>query len=206
MTKAGRRDESIALDVRAIRREDRAAMTSGTDRRSTTFAAPFATLAISTDGRAVTGIRYLPRSVAASGPADDVAALAIREIERYLGEPAFRFTVPTTAVGHALHRRVWDAISAIPAGRTLTYGAIARELGADPRAVGQACGANPIPLIVPCHRVVGAGGALGGFMGQGDPGVREPDLFAPDPAAGGTFVPAEIKRWLLAHEGVRFGG
>jgi len=182
-------------------------MDSAPDRFPTRVTTPFATLAIATDGRAVTGVRYLPRSVGASAPVDDVAALAADEIERYLDDPAFRFTVPVAPAGPAFHRRVWDAIAAIRAGEARTYGAIARELDADPRAIGQACGANPIPLIVPCHRVVGAGGALGGFMGRRDPGVREPDLFAPGAADGrAAFEPAEIKRWLLEHEGYRFGG
>jgi methylated-DNA-[protein]-cysteine S-methyltransferase len=176
-------------------------------RYQATMATPFATLAIATDGRAVTAVRYLPRSVEPSAPADDVAALAVGEIERYLDDPAFRFTVPIAPSGPAFHRKVWDAIAAIPAGEARTYGSLARGLDCDPRAIGQACGANPIPLIVPCHRVVGAGGALGGFMGHRDPGVREPDLFAP-PARDerDAFVPAEIKRWLLVHEGYRFGG
>lgn len=172
-----------------------------------TCTTPFAALAIATDGRAVTSVRYLPPTVEPVAPNDEVAALALREVDRYLDDPSYRFTVALAPVGTAFHRRVWQAIAAIPAGAVRTYGAIARELGVDARAVGRACGANPIPLFVPCHRVVGAGGALGGFMGHTDPGVREPDLFAlhPEPA-GEEFVPAEIKHWLLAHEGYRFGG
>lgn len=179
--------------------------------RSATGAArirtPFATLAIATDGETVTHIRYLPLDVGPLPPTDDVAARAVDEIGRYLDDPSWRFGVPLASVGSPFHRRVWQAIAAIRAGETRTYGALARDLGADPRAIGQACGANPIPLIVPCHRVVGAGGALGGFMGRRDPGVREPDLFAseaPDPPH--AFEPAEVKRWLLAHEGCRFAG
>ena len=182
-------------------------MKAGTPRATTTVTTPFATLEISTDGRAVTGVRYRPASVGTSHPADEVAALAVEEIGRYLDDPSFAFSVPIRLLGLPFHRKVWDAISRIPPGEARTYGALARELDTEARAIGQACGANPIPLFVPCHRVVGAGGSLGGFMGRRDPGVREPDLFAtPDPDSVPAFEPAEIKRWLLAHEGYRFGG
>lgn len=182
-------------------------MPAATGVAETRMRTPFATLAITTDGRMLLHLRYLPSSVEPSAPADAIAALTVDEIGRYLDDPGWRFTVPLAAIGSPFHRRVWEAIAAIPSGATRTYGAIARELDADPRAIGQACGANPIPLIVPCHRVVGAGGALGGFMGHRDPGVREPDLFAPaESVAQERFEPAEIKRWLLEHEGYRFGG
>jgi methylated-DNA-[protein]-cysteine S-methyltransferase len=82
---------------------------------------------------------------------------------------------------------VWDAIAAIPRGESRTYGELARQLHTAPRAIGGACGSNPIALVIPCHRVVGSKGALGGFM-RADDG---------DPLA--------IKRWLLSHEGYRFG-
>jgi methylated-DNA-[protein]-cysteine S-methyltransferase len=77
---------------------------------------------------------------------------------------------------------VWAEISAIPLGKTETYGQLAKNLKNAPRAVGQACGANPYPLVVPCHRVVASNGGLGGFNRQG----------------GGFLL--EVKRWLLAHE------
>jgi methylated-DNA-[protein]-cysteine S-methyltransferase len=79
---------------------------------------------------------------------------------------------------------VWEAIAAIPRGRTLTYGQVAKQVRSAPRAVGQACGANWFPLVIPCHRVVGAK-SLGGFGHHGE----------------GFHL--EIKRWLLAHEGVK---
>jgi methylated-DNA-[protein]-cysteine S-methyltransferase len=86
-------------------------------------------------------------------------------------------------------------IRAIPLSESRTYGEVARAVRSAPRAVGQACGANRIALIIPCHRVVGSCGALGGFMGSAE-GER-PGADAADPLA--------IKRWLLRHEGYRFG-
>ena len=91
--------------------------------------------------------------------------------------------MPLRPSGTAFQRRVWEQISAIPNHQTRTYGELAIALRNAPRAVGQACGANPFPLIVPCHRVIAAGGGLGGFSRQ----------------RGGFLL--DIKRWLLAHEG-----
>jgi methylated-DNA-[protein]-cysteine S-methyltransferase len=149
--------------------------------------APFAVLGIRTEGGRVTAIEYLPRSERAQAPADPIAARAVRELERYLADPRHRFTLPLAPRGTEFQRRVWDAISAIPVGQSRTYGEIARTVRSAPRAVGQACGANPIALVVPCHRVVGSLGSLGGFMN----------------AAAGD--PLAVKRWLLEHEGYRFG-
>jgi methylated-DNA-[protein]-cysteine S-methyltransferase len=148
---------------------------------------PFAVVGIRTDGRAITGIEYLPKSERASAPADPVARRAVRELERYFADPHHRFTLPLAPRGTVFQRRVWDAVAAIPVGESRTYGEIARTVRSAPRAVGQACGANPIALVVPCHRVVGSQGALGGFMNAADG----------DPLA--------VKRWLLTHEGYRFG-
>jgi methylated-DNA-[protein]-cysteine S-methyltransferase len=148
---------------------------------------PFATLGIRTADGKVTCIEYLPRRERAQAAADPVAARAVRELERYLADPRHRFALPLAPRGTEFQRRVWDAISAIPVGESRTYGEIARTVRSAPRAVGQACGANPIALVVPCHRVVGRLGALGGFMN----------------AAAGD--PLAVKRWLLEHEGYRFG-
>jgi len=149
--------------------------------------APFAVLGICTAGGAVTGIAYLPKSERAQAPTDAVAEQAVRQIERYLDDPHFRFTLPLAPAGTAFRRRVSDALARIPVGESRTYGELARELHTAPRAVGGACAANTIALVIPCHRVVGSQGSLGGFMNAVDG----------DPIA--------IKRWLLTHEGYRFG-
>jgi methylated-DNA-[protein]-cysteine S-methyltransferase len=148
---------------------------------------PFAVLGIRTFGGYLTGIEYLPRGERAQAPADALAERACRQLERYLADPQFRFTLPLAPQGTPFRRRVWDALASIPVGESRTYGEMARRLATAPRAVGGACGANPIALVIPCHRVVGSQGSLGGFMGAIDG----------DPIA--------IKRWLLAHEGYRFG-
>src|SRR2546423_5849421 len=148
---------------------------------------PFAVLGIRISGSAITAVEYLPLSERAMGPTHALAERTCRQLERYLDDPTFRFTLPLAPAGTAFRRRVWDALPAIPVGESRTYGEIARQLSSAPRAIGGACGANPIALIIPCHRVVGSRGSLGGFMG-----VTEGD-------------PIDIKRWLLTHEGYRFG-
>ena len=151
------------------------------------LAAPFAVLGIRTSGGAITGIEYLPKDERAQAPANALAARACRQLQRYFADPEFRFALPLSPAGTAFRRKVWDALADIPVGESRTYGELARSLHTAPRAVGGACGANPIALIIPCHRVVGSQGSLGGFMHAIDG----------DPIA--------IKRWLLAHEGYRFG-
>lgn len=114
---------------------------------------------------------------------------ARRQIEAYFDGDLEDFELPLAPAGTPFQRLVWAALSAIPYARTITYGALATEVKTSPRAAGMACGANPIPLIIPCHRVLGAGGQLGGYSGdggvqtkvallclEGAPGF-EPDLF-----------------------------
>lgn len=149
--------------------------------------APFAVLGIRTAGGAVTGIHYLPLEERSLAPAGALAERACKELERYLADPQVRFTLPLAALGSPFRQRVWQALTQIPIGESRTYGELARQLHSAPRAIGGACGANPIALVIPCHRVVGTHGSLGGFMG-----VTEGE-------------PIAIKRWLLAHEGYRFG-
>lgn len=150
------------------------------------MAAPFAVLGIRTAGDRLIGIEYLPRGVATLAPLNALAEHVCRQIERYLDDAGYRFDLPFDYCGTDFQCRVWRAIHAIPGGRTLTYLDIARRLHTAPRPVGGACGANRIPLVIPCHRVVGSGG-IGGFMhARRGPGI-------------------EIKRWLLRHEGAATG-
>jgi methylated-DNA-[protein]-cysteine S-methyltransferase len=92
---------------------------------------------------------------------------AARQIDAYFARALTRFTVPLRFIGTDFQRAVWQALLTIPYGETRSYGAIARQIGrpAAIRAVGAANGRNPISILAPCHRVVGAGGALTGFAG-----------------------------------------
>ena len=145
------------------------------------LATPFAVLGIRAAGELVTHIEYLSRGVATLAPTNRLAAKVCRQIEKYLDDPEYRFDLPFEYRGTAFQQRVWRAIYSIPSGKTLTYMDVARQLKSAPRPVGGACGANRLPLVIPCHRVVASGG-IGGFMH----------------ARGGE--PIAIKQWLLKHE------
>jgi methylated-DNA-[protein]-cysteine S-methyltransferase len=91
---------------------------------------------------------------------------AARQMLAYFAGEMHEFDLPLDPGGNDLERRVFAAMRAIPFGRTRTYGEIARDLGTYGQPVGEACGANPIPVIIPCHRVLSATG-LGGYSGTG---------------------------------------
>lgn len=90
---------------------------------------------------------------------------AKRQLLEYLAGRRRTFDLPLAPEGAATERRVWQLMSEIPFGETRTYGALGKALALAPRAVGQACGRNPLPIFIPCHRVVGSHGALGGYSG-----------------------------------------
>lgn len=131
----------------------------------------------------VVRVDYLPPDGATRAATNPLAREACRQIGAYLADARYRFDLPCAAEGTAFQHRVWREIARIPSGSTRTYGELAKALESAPRPVGGACGSNPIPLIVPCHRVIAAGGGLGGFMHSRSP------------------LPLNIKRWLLRHEG-----
>ena len=93
---------------------------------------------------------------------------ATRQLTAYLDGHLEIFDLPVAPIGSDFQQRVWTAMSEIPYGRTKTYGELAQRIGGVARAVGGACGANPIPIIIPCHRVTGAGGRMTGYSaGEG---------------------------------------
>lgn len=157
----------------------------GTELFSAIVAAPFGAVGIRTDADSVRELVYLPPHFAEKDALDATAALAAAQVTQYLADPDFVFTLPLLQVGSAYQQRVWAAINAIARGTVRTYGQVARDIGSAPRAVGQACGANWFPLVIPCHRVTAAGG-LGGFANHDD--------------ENGFHL--SVKRWLLRHEGV----
>ena len=138
-------------------------------------------VAVAIHEQRVTEIRYLPPAVSAQDPANALAEKAARQLERYRADPDARFDLPLQVQGTPFQLRLWQALCEIPRGRTLTYGELARRLGGEARAVGQACGDNRLPIVIPCHRVVAANG-IGGFAHS----------------TSGYLL--EAKRWLLAHE------
>lgn len=143
---------------------------------------PCAVLGIRTEGAALLGVDFLPVRESILAPSDDFTQTVCAQITAYLRDPDFILDVPLQYSATAHQNKVWQALRAIPRGSARTYGALAQQLNSSPRAVGGACGDNPIPLFIPCHRVVAKNGA-GGFMHH---------------ASG---APLDIKAWLLRHEG-----
>lgn len=161
----------------------------GSEIFSAITATPFGAIGIRTHAGAVCELVYLPKHFREKDATDAVAERAAQQVQRYADDPDYVFDLPLAEAGSAYQRRVWDAISAIPRGSVLTYGQVAKLIASAPRAVGQACGANPFPLVIPCHRVTAAGG-IGGFSNHDD--------------ENGFHI--TVKRWLLAHEGVAGAG
>lgn len=147
--------------------------------------APFGAIGVRCENQLISELVYLPPRFQEKAPDNKLAETAVRQIASYLKDPDFHFDLPLKSAGTHFQGRVWQAISSIPRGQVLTYGQIAKYLRSAPRAVGQACGANWYPLIIPCHRVTAAGG-LGGFAHHDD--------------ESGFHL--GVKRWLLTHEDV----
>jgi methylated-DNA-[protein]-cysteine S-methyltransferase len=143
--------------------------------------APFGKLGIRCSDDFVLGIAFLPTKIPELAPGNPLARKVCAQLKAYLADANFHFDLPLKLDGTPHQLKVWQAMQAIPRGQTMTYGELAKRIGSSAQAVGQACGNNPIPVVVPCHRVVGKTG-LGGFMQH---------------AEGESL---DIKRWLLAHE------
>ena len=136
---------------------------------------PVGRLALQAEGETLTGVHWAGAGERArNDKPSPVLKEARRQLERYFAGRLKAFDLPLAARGTDFQKRVWKMMREIPYGETATYGGIAMALGSGPRAVGTACGRNPIPIIVPCHRVLGSGGREGGFSGgQGLPTKRK---------------------------------
>lgn len=151
---------------------------------------PVGWLRLRGEGDALTDVDFVDR--ARGGDADrqsdvlPVLARAAAALETFTRRGGPIREIPVAPAGTPFQQRVWQRMRRIPPGRTVTYGELARELGTGPRAVAGACRRNPIPLFIPCHRVV-AGRGLGGYAGAVD------------------GLPLERKRWLLVLEGALDG-
>ena len=137
-------------------------------------------LGIRTTTQGLSGIAFLPlqREVA---PVTPQAKRVVSQLEDYFADPEWTFDLPLDLQGSEFQLRVWRRLAEIPPGRPLSYGQLAADIGSGARAVGNACRRNPVPLVLPCHRVVAKSGP-GGFAGSTE----------------GGFMP--IKQALLAHE------
>ncbi len=142
---------------------------------------PFGWIAVRLQDDSVQELALLPAKPPVDESDDPLAERIMRQLQRYLDTGMWPQNLPLNPRGTVFQHRVWSALLEIPVGQTKTYGELARKLGTSPRAIGGACRANPIPLLIPCHRIVAAG-SDGGFAGHGS----------------GYWM--DIKRWLLQLE------
>ncbi|MBU3629908.1 methylated-DNA--[protein]-cysteine S-methyltransferase [Polynucleobacter sp. AP-Melu-500A-A1] len=161
---------------------------SSADLQYCVIQAPFGCLGIETGmvegSLMVSKIDYLPATTALIKPQNQLAREVEKQCKAYFKNPQFQFELPLRPQGTEHQNKVWKSVLDIPFGQTSTYGQLAKNIKSGARAVGTACGANPYPLVTPCHRVVSAQG-IGGFMKEDAPGFYR-----------------QIKIWLLKHEGV----
>ena len=149
---------------------------------------PFSALEIRCTDEAVVSVDFVARLETELVPAamTELMQRVVEQITAYCQSPRRMFDLPLELEGTEFQQRVWRALQAISPGQVKTYGELARELKTSPRAVGNACRQNPVPLIIPCHRVVAKQG-IGGFGG-----VTQGQVLA-------------IKQQSLRHEGVEIG-
>ncbi|SMC15921.1 methylated-DNA-[protein]-cysteine S-methyltransferase [Andreprevotia lacus DSM 23236] len=146
--------------------------------------APFSRIGLGADGDVLVRIDFVLPTVPLQAPQSAILREAAGQVAAYLQDPLFQFDLPYRLQGSLHQRKVWQRIAAIPSGEVIRYADLAQDINSVARAVGGACGANPLPLLIPCHRVVAADG-LGGFNARRN---------------GVDWLP--VKRWLLKHEGV----
>jgi methylated-DNA-[protein]-cysteine S-methyltransferase len=145
------------------------------------IAAPFGAIGIRAQDEFLTGISLVPEALPEKQSAQPFVQQIVEQLRAYLHDPATPLHIAYAVKGTPFQKRVWQAIARIPSGQTLSYGELAQQVGSGPRAVANVCGANQVPLFIPCHRVVSKNG-IGGFMQGDENGLK-------------------VKRWLLAHEG-----
>ncbi len=144
---------------------------------------PLGRLGLHTGPKGLCSLEYVGNAVLLKPPSTELCKQVMKALAHYFDGGGLHDDLPLDPQGTPFQRRVWSALRAIPTGQVITYGELAKRLGSGPRAVGGACRHNPIPILVPCHRVVGKADN-GGYAGhkQGPMMMR--------------------KQWLLAHEGV----
>ena len=142
---------------------------------------PCGMLGIWDDGQVLQAINFLYEGAQARSPRSVLAEKASIQLEKFFSDPKFQFDLPLAASATPFQKQARQALLRIPVGQTMSYGNVAKTIASSARAIAGACRRNPVPIIVPCHRVIAING-IGGFSG----------------ALGGK--PLENKKWLLKHE------
>ncbi|MBN2751290.1 MAG: methylated-DNA--[protein]-cysteine S-methyltransferase [Rhodospirillaceae bacterium] len=126
---------------------------------------PFGPLTLFAEDDAVIALDW-GQGATTEGTVPDVLNRAKHQLAEYFAKTRRIFDLPFNPTGTVFQNRVWTALSSIPYGETRSYGDLAQDLGTSPRAIGNACGANPIPILIPCHRIIAANGQMGGYSGE----------------------------------------
>lgn len=140
-------------------------------------------LAIVTQGDKLQALLFVSQSTRLKQPKAAFTKNVVEQLQAYFSESDYKFTLPLEPDGTVYQKRVWNRLRKCPTGKVWTYGELAGQIHSAPRAVGNACRRNPIPIVVPCHRVVSAN-CVGGYAGH----------------TSGNYL--SIKHWLLQHESV----
>lgn len=143
---------------------------------------PFGAVGVRVDDDYVLAIERLQGGLARDAD-HPLAAETVRQLAAWFADPSRPFALPLAPAPTPFQRRFRRLLCEVPAGAVCTYGELAARLGSAPRAVGGACRANPLPLVVPCHRVIATGGGIGGYGGSWGEGAE-----------------VDFKQQLLAHE------
>lgn len=145
------------------------------------FSTSMGKLGVVVDAGQVAAIDFLQGQASLQKPKNKAVSRIVSKIKGYFLKPQTKFNLIINLQGMLLQQKIWRLLQKIPVGKTITYGELAQKVGTSPRVIGNACRLNPLPIIIPCHRVIAKSG-LGGYCGQ----VRG--------------KPSKIKRWLLQHE------
>jgi methylated-DNA-[protein]-cysteine S-methyltransferase len=142
---------------------------------------PLGKLGLTIVDNKLTRIEFLSSDALLVVAQDSLSHQIVAKIKKYFCSPKIKFKLPIQAKGTPLQKKIWRALQKIPCGKTVTYGELAQKIGTSPRVIGNACRRNPIPIVIPCHRVVAKTG-LGGYFGKTCNGFLK------------------IKKWMLQHE------
>ncbi|MCB5186118.1 methylated-DNA--[protein]-cysteine S-methyltransferase [Methylobacillus gramineus] len=147
---------------------------------SAVIEAPFGAIGVYVDDEYVSGIKLIPEHLSACCASQPFVQYVALQLKRYLQDASTSLDIPHVLQGTPFQKRVWRKMNEIPLGQVWSYSELAEQVASGPRAVANVCGANHLPLLIPCHRIVAKNG-IGGFM-------------------QGTANGLDIKRWLLQHE------
>ncbi|WP_455222840.1 methylated-DNA--[protein]-cysteine S-methyltransferase [Kaarinaea lacus] len=147
----------------------------------TPFPGDNARLAVRVHQEDLLEISFVPDAISLKSPATTAAKEVVEQLNAYFMDPDYQFSMPLSPGGTSFQKRVWRLLRRCPKGKVWSYGDLAKRIKSGPRAVANACRRNPIPIIVPCHRIVSATG-IGGYSGK----------------TTGNYL--KIKQWLLRHE------